>query len=141
MIVTAELQTFERKTFRVQAIRVMRSNLREIAQWTGGEYKVPERGAPYVIIPAGEKKENQRAYIGDWVTSLIGDGKNFRTYKQATFLQIFNHIMNEAEKFAKVHEMLLKLALAQDAATYHGDTSGEMVLLVEKTAREICAIV
>ena len=147
MIVTAMLDTYERKSFQVKAVRVTAENIREIAEWTRGELKdigLPTTNAATVGVPVGEvngRVKREWAHIGDWVTSLVGDEKDFRVYKQSTFLHCFTQIMGETEKFSKVHELLLKLALAQDSATYHGDSSGEMVLLVEKTAREICNII
>jgi hypothetical protein len=115
--------------------------MREISEWVGGDYVWPEKGAPYVHVSCGAKKENCRAYIGDWVTSLVGNEKpNFRVYKQHTFLQTFRKILSEAEKFAKVHELLMKIRSAQDVATYYGETTEDVVLLVEKTAHEICGL-
>lgn len=141
MIVTTELQAFERRTFRVKAVQVTKRNMREIAEWTGGSYTFPEHGAPFITIPCGEKRENLKAYTGSWVTSLIGDERNFRVYQNHTFLQAFQEIMNEANKYARVHELLLNVARAQDSATYHNDSSGDVILLVEKTAREICSFI
>ena len=142
MIVTAELDTFERKSFQVKAIRVAATNMREVSEWVGGDYVWPEKGkgAPYVRLRCG--KDNGRAYIGDWVTSLVGDEKpNFRIYKQHTFLQTFRQILSEAEKYAKVHDLLMKIRNAQDVSTYYGETSEGVLLLVEKTAHEICGII
>jgi len=145
MIVTSE---WERKTFRVKAVRITEGNIREIAEWTRGEHTKPERGGSFVRVPCGAKKENCKAYVGDWVTSLItyNDGTepeepNFRVYKQHTFLQAFRQIMSEAEKYAKVHELLMKIRGAQDVATYYGETSEDVLLLIDQTAREICELV
>lgn len=46
--------------------------------------------------------------------------------------------MTESEKYAKIHELLLNLVRAQDVATYYGESSDGVLLLVEKTARKIC---
>lgn len=140
MIVNGALDTFERKTFRVKAIRVTAKNMREIADWTGGEIIDKPNRANYVMFLCGAKREPRTAYAGDWVTSLMGDEGNFRVYNNHTFLQAFQKIVNEAEKYAKVHELLLKVARAQDSATFFGDASGDVVLLIEKTARDICNI-
>jgi hypothetical protein len=148
MIVTSDLDSFERKTFKVKAVRITAGNIREIAEWTDGDYEWPENGAQFVRIPCGSKKDNCRAYSGDWVTCLIHyndseppEEPNFRVYKEHTFLQAFLKIMGEAEKYARVHELLMKIRSAQDKATYYGDTSDEVLLLVDKTAHEICKIV
>jgi hypothetical protein len=148
MIITDTLFTFERNSFKVKAVRITPRNVQEIAEWTAGEIVQPEKGARYVRIPCGSKKENRKAYVGDWVTNLVtyNDGQapeepNFRVYNHQDFTHAFHPVTSETEKFAKVHDLLLKLALAQDRATYHGDSSGEMVHLVETTAREICNII
>lgn len=147
MIVITELDTFERKTFKVKAVRITVGNIREVAEWTGGDYEWPQNRSQFVRIPCGPKRDNCRAYVGDWVTSLdYSSGEspaepNFRVYKDHTFLEAFREIMGEAEKYARVHELLLKIRNAQDVATYYGEASDEVLLLVDKTAREICNIV
>lgn len=137
MIVTTELGTYARATFSVNAVRVTARNVREISEWVGGSYVWPKKGAPYVTLPV---RGNGRAYIGDWVTRLIGDGEtsNFRVYNNQTFETNFRQIMDDAEKYAKVHELLMKIRTAQDVTTYYGETSEGVVLLVEQTAHEIC---
>lgn len=146
MIVTAELQTYERKTFQVKAIRVTPENISEIAQWTGGglrDYGLPATNAAIVDVPIGQVNGRtimEKAHIGDWVTCLA-NSKDFRVYRNKTFLQAFQASMEQVEKYTKVHELLLKIARAQDAATFHGDSSGDVILLIEKTAHEICEMV
>jgi len=66
---------------------------------------------------------------------------NFRVYSNHTFLQAFQKIMGETEKYARVHELLMQIRNTQDAATYHGESSEGVMLLIEQTAREICAMV
>lgn len=135
-VVTA---TYERKTFRVEAVRVTSTNMDEVAEWCGGRLVDSSNyGRKHVMVPTGKNSESLApAFVGNWITCL-DKGRSFRVYKERSFLEAFRGILSETERFAKVHEMLLKLALAQDRATYHGDSSGEMILLVEKTAREIC---
>jgi hypothetical protein len=41
------------------------------------------------------------------------------------------------ENFARIHELLLRLTRAQDSATFHGESSADVILLVEKTTHEI----
>jgi len=66
---------------------------------------------------------------------------NFRVYSNHTFLQAFQKIMGETEKYARVHELLMAIRTAQDTATYHSESSEGVMLLIEQTAREICAMV
>jgi hypothetical protein len=144
-VITSE---WVRKSFRVKAVQVTRENYLEIADWTGGEVVWKTRGASYVKIDCGSKKESRTAFAGDWVTCLItyNDGEapeepNFRVYNNSTFLQAFKQIMSEADKFAKIHNKLMMLIRAQDSATYHGESSAGMIELVDKTARELCEMV
>lgn len=146
-IVTA---TYERCSYQVKAVRVTSKNLEEIAEWCGGRvvnakdygWNVYSHGRKHVQVPTGLKGENiAHAHIGNWVTCLV-KARSFRVYKEKSFLETFREVVVEADKFAKVHELLLKVARAQDAATYHGDSNGDDVaLLIEKTAHEIAAMV
>lgn len=134
-------ETFERHTFRVQAVRVTSKNLDEIAEWCGGRVVRDGGGKLNIQVPLDiQRTRIDRAFIGYWVTRLE-DSNSFRVYREQSFLGAFRKVMDEAEKFAEIHEKLLKLVLAQDSATYHQDSSGEMILLVEKTAHEICKMV
>lgn len=142
------LSEWERKTFRVKSVQITRTNMDEIAVWTGGEVLFPVNGRPYVQIPCGSKKDNSRGYVNDWVTSLItyNDGTepeepNFRVYQQKPFLQAFRQIAAKEETYVKIHEKLLNLTRAQDRATYFGDGQGDVMLLVQKMAKEICDMV
>lgn len=136
-VVTA---TYERKTFRVEAVRVTSENLEEIAEWCGGRV-IPERigySRTFVQIPIGHNGLNViHAFVGNWVTCLVKT-KSFRVYKEKSFLEAFRGIMSETEKYAKVHELLMRIRHAQDVATYHGDTSEDVLLLVDRAAHQIC---
>lgn len=147
MIVTTEVGTFERKTFRVRAMCVTNSNMQQIAEWVRGEC-FNNKGRPFILISCGSKRENRKAFVGDWVTNLIhyNDGvtpeePNYRVYNNHTFLQAFQQIMDEAEKYAKVHELLMQIRKAQDTATYHGESSEGVMLLIDQATREICSFV
>lgn len=143
MIITAELQTYERKSFQVKAIRVTSENISEIAKWTGGDLTdtdLPATNAAIVHVPTVQvngREQKEKAHIGDWVTCLA-DSPNFRVYRNKTFLQAFQEAMTQTEKYAWVHEKLLRIARVQDDVTFHGETSEGVMLLVEMTAREIC---
>jgi hypothetical protein len=148
MIVTTEVGTYERKTFRVRALCVTNSNMQQIAEWVEGEVVNAEKRRPFIRVSCGSKKENRMAFVGDWITNLVhyNDGEtpeepNYRVYNNHTFLQAFQRIMAEEEKYAKVHELLMKVRTAQDTATYHGESSEGVLLLIEQVAREICSIV
>jgi hypothetical protein len=141
MIVTT---TFARATFRVEAARVTTKNLDEIAEWCGGRIaNLDDHGRVHVKVPTGNingREQIAHAYIGTWVTCLEKT-RNFRVYKEKSFTEAFREVLSEEEKYARVHELIMKVRNAQDTATYYGDTSDEVLLLVDKTAREICKIV
>lgn len=41
------------------------------------------------------------------------------------------------KKYVTVHEILMRISRAQDVATYYGDSSGEVILLVQKSTDQI----
>lgn len=137
-VVTA---TYERKTFRVEAVRVTSDNMEEVAEWCGGRVVNTDGfgyGRKHVQVPTGKGGESiAHAYIGNWVTCLV-KAQSFRVYKEKSFLEAFSSIMSETERFAKVYEMLMSIRHAQDVATYHGEGSADVLLLVDQTARQIC---
>lgn len=138
MLITAP---FERCTFRVEAVRVTTTNLAEIAEWCGGrvvETRGYEPGRCHVQVPAGpDGKAIARAHVGNWVTCL-DRMRSFRVYKEKSFLEAFRGIMSDTEKYAKVHEMLMKIRNAQDTATYWGQGSEGVLILVDQTAKKLC---
>lgn len=132
-VVTA---TYERCSYQVKAVRVTSTNLDEIAKWCGG------RVVNYKVLVSTGPKGDIVAYasIGNWIT-LLEKSNTFRVYKEKSFLETFRQVVVDADKFAAIHEKLLKIARAQDVATYYGETSDEILLLVEKIAHEICGMV
>jgi len=123
-IVTA---TYERRTFRVQAIRVTKENMRELAEWCGGDLArtLDENERDYISVTVGHvngRPRLARAYAGNWVTRLT-EGNNFRVYKDKSFVEAFRAILDDTEKYAKVHQLVRAAMREQDAATYHGESS------------------
>lgn len=133
--------TYERMTFRVEAVRVTTNNMEEVAEWCGGrvvDIDTSGFGRKHVQVPTGKDGMSiAHANIGNWVTCLV-KGNSFRVYKEKSFLEAFRGIMSETERYAKIHELLMKIRTAQDSATYHGDGSADVVLLIDKVAHEIC---
>jgi hypothetical protein len=132
---------FERATFRVEAVRVTTDNMEEIAEWCGGRVVETPGYAPgrkHIQIPTGPTGLGlARAHLGNWVTCLV-KAKSFRVYKEKSFLEAFHSIMSDTEKYAKVHEMLMKIRNAQDVATFNEEGHGDVLLLVDQTARQLC---
>lgn len=124
MIQQLDVETWERKSFRVQTLEVKPSNMRDVAEWCGGEFKAPE--APgrraFIAIPGPRGKNILRAYVGDWVTRLT-DANSYRVYKASSFKEAFIKIKSDAEKFAAVHQLVRAAMREQDSATHYGESS------------------
>ena len=139
MIITA---TFERRTFKVQAIRVTAENIRELAEWCGGvliDGHLPATNAAYIRVPVSNitgREQTVQAHAGDWITRLT-DANNFRVYKNRSFLQAFREIADEAQRYAEVHAVIVSAMHKQDAATYHAESSKGMDLVADKATRDI----
>lgn len=103
---------YERKTFRVQAVRVSSDNMWEVAGWCEGRYLIGQTGSqrPCIEIKLGHdaqrKPKYDRAYIGDWVTLLPGQN-SFRIYKEKTFLEAFQQVMDHVEKRTRILEAVV----------------------------------
>lgn len=112
--------TYERKTFRVQAIRVTHENAAELAEWCGGELKdadLPAVNSACIIVPAA-RRNTHKARVGDWITSL-GVGNNFRVYQNKVFLEAFKELQTGMDKYAEV-QALVKETLEDLADGYRG---------------------
>lgn len=119
-----EPTTFKRRTFRVQAVRVTKENMRDLAEWCGGELArtLDENYRDYISVPVGQvngRVRLARAYVGNWITRLT-EANNFRVYKDSSFTEAF---MSDEEKRAKVHQLVRAAMREQDSATYHGESS------------------
>lgn len=136
-----EIETFERHTFRVRAVRVTTTNLAGVAEWCGGRVVREEGRRPHVQVPTGPRRESiTRAYIGTRL-SCLEKTDSFRVYKEQSFVEAFRKVESAEDKFAKVHALVSKVRKAQDLATYYEDDQGQVALLVEQVSREICAII
>lgn len=135
-----QIETFERKTFRVQAVRVTTTNMKELGDWCGGVFKAPE--APgrraYVEVPNGRPGNTIRAYVGDWITRLT-EANSCRVYKDRSFLEAFRQIVSDSEKQARIQQYIRAAMQVQDVATYHGESSN-VGRIVEETAEQIAAL-
>lgn len=104
-----DTQTFARKPFYVQAVRVSEQNFDAIAKWVGGEILEAKQGRFVKVDVARFLYERQtQAFVGDWVlNSKTGDQDNFKVYTDAAFRRSFDLVSMEemvaplAEKFSK----------------------------------------
>lgn len=132
-IVTA---AYERCSYQVKAVRVTSDNMDDIARWCGGRVV-----GWNVQVPTGQNGDKIAfASIGNWITHLEKNNA-FRVYKERSFLETFRKVVSEAEKYAAIHEKLMRIARAQADVTYYSDTTDGVLLLVETTAHEICGMV
>lgn len=145
MIVTT---TYQRKTFRVQAIKVTEENMGELAEWCGGRVHIETSGPhgglgdPYIAVPISRiagRVQTAPAKVGDWITRLT-DANNFRVYRNKTFREVFEEIANAEQKYAEVHAVIVNAMRKQDAATYNGESSRGMDQVADKATRDILGL-
>lgn len=126
--------TFWRRTYSVQAVRLTLDNYKQIADYLGWEYHEKGPDGPYIGDTHPLAPE---AGIGDWVVK--GDaGEEILTYAHDDFLEQFrthSEQISEDEKYAKVFELVTKAMRKQDAATYHGDSTGMDLVAIETTKK------
>lgn len=142
MLVTT---TYQRKTFRVQAIQLTKDNLAEVSRWCDGEVRIETSGPggglgeAYVIVKIGQingRPQHANAYAGDWVTRLSVEN-NFRVYKDKSFKEAFEEMNRDMKKYAEVHSVIVNAMRKQDAATYNGESSRRMDEVADKATRNI----
>lgn len=111
--------TYQRKTFRVQAIQVTVENMAELADWCGGDKKVykPEASKLSGDYRAGQwciqvtihrvagRMIKTHAFAGDWITRLT-EANNFRVYPDKSFSMAFTEISSAEEKYKEVLELI-----------------------------------
>lgn len=82
-------ETYTRKPFEIEAIRVTDENMEDVAKWCGGEIQTTEIGKRYikvdVIRPLNEKQT--KAFVGDWALKVK---TSFKIYKHTAFLHCFD---------------------------------------------------
>lgn len=142
MIVTT---TFQRKTFRVHAIRITEENMQELSEWCGGTiYKEGDtRGGfkVYIHVPVGTIHNTKtvvkkiRAYLGDWITT-ISDNNNFMVYSNKTFMQAFEEIRSTVEKREVVSSILEEYTKRLQDVTLYGSNDP-----TEETIQKIMELV
>lgn len=132
-----DISTFERKTFRVQAVQVTVQNMKLLGEWCGGEFKAPE--APgrraYVAVPNGRGQNISRAYVGDWITRLT-EANSCRVYSQNQFAEAFKPIKStEAKEAVILSAMTLFMVGCTEAKS-----QAEVTEAVNKATAKIMAI-
>ena len=134
---------FSRRGFEVDAVQITEENFEDATVWCGGSIHQIDRvkgkdATRYIRVNVERPQYHQvtRAYVGDWI--VRGSTTSFKVYRDPAFKHTFKKI--EVDLHAKVLEIVYQAMVKQDAATYHGDSSG-MVLVAEETVAEILALV
>jgi hypothetical protein len=101
MTITPE--KYVRKPFEIDAVRVSKSNMEEVAGWCGGVIHfvdhagVEKNKTAYIKVRVERAlKENQtRAFVGDWVLKA---GKGYKVYTHRAFEACFERVTPLDEK-------------------------------------------
>lgn len=138
MIVTT---TFERKTFRVQAVRVTQENMGELAEWCGGAVvnadRHPDDVTQYIEVETTRMSGSKsHAWVGDWIARLSAD-HCFRIYRDKSFLEVFQEVSSESRKREKIMDLLAEFLVDQQSAMSQADldaafdsTAGKLINLI-----------
>lgn len=83
-------ETYTRKPFEVEAVRVTEQNMEEVAEWCGGFIPEVSEGAKRyikvdVVRPLNEKQT--KAFPGDWVLKVRN---TFKVYQAKPFTHCFD---------------------------------------------------
>lgn len=119
-----------RKSFSIEAIRLTKDNMRQIADFLGAEYCTKTRGSSYINYGGDE------GYTGEW---LIKHGGVFRFLGDEEFQKAYmthSEQVSEDAKYARIFQLVASAMAKQDAATFQQDQTG-MDLLVIETVKKI----
>ena len=99
-------ETFARKPFYVQALRVTEENFQQIAEWVGGEIREVKQGKYVEVDVQRFLYERQRqAFVGDWIlSSKVGETTSFKVYTDTAFRKSFDAVpVDELAAQLKAH--------------------------------------
>lgn len=113
---TLKIEAYIRKPFEIQAVRVTKDNLEEVASWCKGEVLTNEDSATKerlikveVRNPLNEKQT--RAFVGDWV--LHSGSGGYKVYTDQAFRRSFDRVRTLQP--TEVAEASKKLAAAHNS--------------------------
>ena len=82
-------ETYTRKPFEIQAVRVTEENMEDVAKWCGGEILTTEAGKRYIKVdvtrPLNEKQT--KAFAGDWALKVKS---SIKVYTHKAFTHCFD---------------------------------------------------
>lgn len=128
---------FVRNSFEVEAVRVLPEIIAEIAEWCGGEVTNAEHVKNVYIkvpVPGAANCRQTIACSGDWV---VKSAKGFRVLCDKSFRIMYGPIQTDEEKRAEIFLLVNSAVGMQSTATYFGDGSAAMDLVVHETTDKI----
>lgn len=79
-------ETYVRKPFAVEAVRVTETNIEEVAKWAQGTLMEDSRPFIKVRVARALNERQTKAYPGDWV---LYAGTGFKVYTNKAFWKTF----------------------------------------------------
>jgi hypothetical protein len=77
-----DIEIWVRNSFEVEAVRVTEENLRQVANWTGGDCgrTLSHHPRNYVLVDTVEynRLRQTKVFVGDWVIRIEGQFKHYR---------------------------------------------------------------
>ena len=82
-------ETYTRKPFEIEAIRVTEANMEDVAKWCGGEILSNESGKRYIKVDVTHalNEKQKMAFVRDWVLKVKG---SFKVYTHKAFTNCFD---------------------------------------------------
>ncbi|QPX71411.1 hypothetical protein SscP1EGY_13 [Streptomyces phage SscP1EGY] len=137
-----ETSVYWRKSYSVEAVKITEENILELEkQLPATEYCNESVGLDTPPVPKLYSEQRGYGYIGDWVVFYAEEFYEF--HAEEVFRKKFHshsEQLSKDEKYAKVFELVTKAMRTQDAATYHGDTTGMDLVAIETTKKILEAL-
>ncbi|AVD99497.1 hypothetical protein SEA_BING_75 [Streptomyces phage Bing] len=130
---------FWRRSYRVQAVRITKDNILEIAEHLGLDYsEEPNQFGEDKTTPVPHITSVRKGYgfIGDWVVVYSND--DFKFFPDKEFAERFRTHSEQLaadEKYAKVFQIVVAALQIQAQASFHGDTDGMDLVAIETTKK------
>jgi hypothetical protein len=137
---TAVASGYIRKNAVIEAVKVTRRNMKDVAEWCGGEIKnFGVAHGDHIHVPIAKSRFNKpdRAYAGDYV---MYDADGFKVYSEKAFESSYTEPDTEDHKYQRVLKLVRTAMLEQDATTYHQD-GRDMRRLAEVITAQIVGII
>jgi hypothetical protein len=84
-------ETYTRKPFVVEAVRVTEENREALAAWCDGTIEQVPNGSTYIQVKVARalSERQTRAFVGDWILKTTGDTPSFKVYTAYAFSNTF----------------------------------------------------